>query len=127
MRRKIKISVCQECCICWMVIFSVKIEELLVFKVGDSFWFSTRIKLVLALFEKVLINILKEGVFGVAHCTLHFVVDDALHLQLGICVVPLLELKTVAFLSEVVVVKSREECHVTVDAKQVAEVLGVLS
>jgi hypothetical protein len=87
-----------------VIVLAVEIKEFLVLKVGNGFWISAGVEFILALFEQILVDVLQKRVFRVAHSTFHFIVDDAFHLQFGVGIIPFFKLKSVSFLSEVIVV-----------------------
>ena len=75
---EIEITVGEELGVRRMVVLLVEINQLLVLKVCDMLGLTTRIELVLTLLEEVLAEFVHKSIIGVAHGTLHFVVDDSL-------------------------------------------------
>ena len=61
-----------------MVVLLVEVNKLLILQVSDELWLASRVKPVLRLLEKVLVQSMHECVVRVAHGTFHFVVDDTL-------------------------------------------------
>ena len=56
-----------------------------------------------------------ESIVWVAHGSLHLIIDDAFVNQTGRGVIWVLELKAVALLSKIIIVKVGAKCHVSVD------------
>jgi hypothetical protein len=57
---------------------------------------------------------LDKSAFWVTHCTLHFIINNALKLKPTLRVLWAIELQAMALLSEIVIVKVREERHICV-------------
>ena len=87
-----------------MIVLLVEFNQLIVLQISDIFWFTSWIELILRLLEKIFIDSLQESFVGVAHGSLHFVVDYAFVGQARFDVIWIFKLKSVAFLAEVIVV-----------------------
>lgn len=78
------------------------------------FGISTGIKLVLTLCKKVFINLVHKSIVGIRHSSLHLIVHYTFIFKTTFRIVMGLELKTVSFLSKVIVIQVWEESAIRV-------------
>jgi len=122
----IKITIRKEGTIRGVIVLFMECNKVLVLQVSNELWITTGVPLVLGVLEEILVDLVQEGIVGIRHCTLHFIVDDTFVHEARFGVACVLKLNAVAFLAEIEVVEIWEEGAVGVNRQQVAEILRVL-
>ena len=98
---EVQVSIREEGRIRGVIVGLVKVDKLLILEVGDVFWLTARVVLVLCFLEEVLIDLLHKRAAWTTHCSLHFIVDDAPNFQAALLVFCVVELQLMALLPEV--------------------------
>lgn len=111
---KIKVTICQKSAVTRMVILGVELHQVVILKIRNMLGITSRIEFVLTCLKQVFIYVVYKGFFRVAHGSFHLIVDDAFKLERRLRVIPLFELKPVAFLHEVIHIHCGIKCHIAV-------------